>query len=157
MKGQACNRCSGEARFTLRGLCAGCLQGLGFSDDPWPSRQHRPEYAVSYSAAATAERERILAIMALPESQTRWETAAKLAATPLMTAAQAITLLSAMPEAAPTGPAAEFAAVMAKAGPAPVDEQREVEQYLARVRFYESAMLAEQGHARRSKAGSDER
>ena len=99
-------------------------------------------------SATVAERTRILSIVGHTEAQGKRDIAIRLAGMPSMTVETAAELLAGMPKAAATGPAAEFAAVLAKCGPPPVDEGDELQQYLGRVRQYEAAMLAEE-HATR--------
>jgi len=94
-------------------------------------------------SATVAERTRILSIVGHTEAQGKRDIAIRLAGMPTMTVEVAAEIMAGMPKTAATGPAAEFAAVMAKCGPAPVDEQRELEQYLARMQGYDKQDLAE--------------
>ena len=102
--------------------------------------------AKARAEAATVERERILGIVGHAEAVGRREIAVRLAGMPAMTVETAVQLLADMPKA--LGPAEEFHALMQRLGPAPVDEQDEVSAYVARMKALDTAMLAEQAHAR---------
>jgi hypothetical protein len=127
------------------------LASLGFADEASAILQAEAESEARLErgrvAGATAERERILAIMGLPEAMVRWDSAVKLAAVPSMTAETALTLLAAMPEPAPSGPDAEFRAMMARLHPTPSpveasDEEQEAAAFLARMSKLDEAEMA---------------
>lgn len=86
------------------------------------------------------EHARLMSILTHPAAQGRMPLALRLARMPMMTVADAATLLAGMKKA--LTPDEEFAAVLAKCGPAPIDEQTELEAYLARMKALDAEDLA---------------
>jgi len=114
MSAKGCTRCAQPVKVACMGLCASCLDATGFPSEATAVREATAAHETAYAAAVVAERERILAIVSLPEAADRKALALKLAAVPSMTQQTALTILAAAPGEAPSGPAAEFAAELAR-------------------------------------------
>jgi hypothetical protein len=124
-------------------------------------KKHNPNLvelikADAIEASKTAERERIMGILNLPEAKgegdgvmpgPRWEMAKKLAAIPTMKAEKAIIILAALPSAAVSIARSEFEAYCAKlnsakaaaaADPGEINREAEVEAFIARMKAHET-------------------
>jgi hypothetical protein len=160
MENETCTRCSKVVKITVNKLCGGCLELLGYDAEAASVKKWEADYALGYAEGVALEHGRLMTILTLPEAEGRQPLAVKLAAMPSMTAEKALTILAAAPREQPTGPDAEFRAMMARLHPEPPvvegNEEAEAVALVTRMQTYDEADQAKRAEERGARRRHEE-